>query len=532
MARQLSVPERNTMTSSTDVAIVGAGHNGLVAAAYLARAGLRVEVFERRPFVGGAAITEELWPGFRFSTCAHMIHSFHPKIFRDLRLFDRGLQICAREDGIALRDDRHYFGPGDCDSARNLAFEGRLTSDERKGLQGYNEFKNTLQVLFAPYRLRTPPTLAELRRDAAGTPAAHVLEHALATRLWDLHDSFLPTDTLRDRMACEGAAVGRNPSSLYLAYFSASQPEEDDSGKPPYGYVRGGLGSLTQALAEAAVEAGAVIHVDRKVQRFLVQRGRVIGLHLDDGVEVRSRVVVSNLDPKRTFLKMIPVDTLSHDFRQRVQGLITNVACYKLLAVISELPQWRAWDGDARRPHRGSVILGGTTRAEIAAAHDDCEAGQPPRAPVVSLSVPSVSDPTVTQPGYHTASAWIFPAPARLARSTWDEVRDGVADRLVDQITEYAPNFRKSICHLKLRTPMDMERENGLTDGCIWHVQHGGEQLFWNRPLSELASYRGPLGNLYLCGAAQHPGGEVTGMPGHNAAHEILKDLQDLGGMK
>jgi len=162
----------------------------------------------------------------------------------------------------------------------------------------------------------------------------------------------------------------------------------------------------------------------------------------------------------------------------------------------------------------------------MAAAHDDTEAGIPPRRPLISFSVPSAADPSLTQPGYHTASVWVYPAPARLQEGSWEDVRTQVAEALIDQVSEFAPNFRRSIRDYKLRTPLDLERENGLTDGCIWHVQHAGEHLFWNRPLPELARYRTPIAGLYLCGAGQHPGGEVSGLPGHNAAHEVLKDLR------
>ncbi len=516
---------------SLDVAIIGGGHNGLVAAFYLARAGLRVEVFERRSFAGGAAMTEELWPGFRFSTCAHMVHSLHPKILRDLTLVERGLAFCRRKAGIAFRADGTYFGPSDLNVPGNLAFAGRLTPEERQGLESYEAFKQHLRRLFAPYRLGPPPSFEDLRRRAAGTPEGTALERAAATRLWGLHDAFLPTALLRDRYATEGAAIGRNPLGLCLAYSSGSEPEEETGQSPPYGFVRGGLGALSRVLAEAAEEAGAKIHLNRGVRGVRVENGHAIGLRLEEGIDVRCRVVVSNLDPKRTFLRMVDAPHLVPEFRQRVEALVTNVSCYKLLAVISELPKWRGWEGDPQRPHEGAVVIGGSIRADVAAAHDDCAAGRPPRAPVISLSVPSVPDPSVTRTGYHTASAWILPAPARLEGTDWEQERGRVTDALIEQITSYAPNFRDTIRHCKLRTPLDLERENGLTDGCIWHVQHSGEQLFWNRPLPELAAYRAPLTGLYLCGAGQHPGGEVTGMPGHNAAQEILKDVgAEVGG--
>ena len=284
---------------------------------------------------------------------------------------------------------------------------------------------------------------------------------------------------------------------------------------------------LSRMLADIAEEAGAEIHLDRAVERFLIEDGKAIGIQLADGTEIRSRAVVSNLDPKRTLLKMVATEHLDGRFRGCIEGLVTQVSCYKLLAVISELPRWKGWDGDPDLPSTGDVRLG-VSRAEARAAYADLEAGRPPKAPLISFMVPSVLDPSLTQPGYHTASVWIYPVPGKLSESTWDDVREEVAERLIDQITGFAPNFRESVRHYRLRTPLDLEREVGLTDGCIWHIQHGGEQLFWNRPLPELAAYRAPFKGFYLCGAGQHPGGEVSGVPGHNAAHEILKDLDRL----
>ena len=511
------------IVTAVDVVIVGAGHNGLVAAAYLARAGLAVQLFERRPFAGGASVTEELWPGFHFSTCAHMIHGLHPKLIRDLRLRERGLRVLPRAGDLLMWPDGTYSGPDTLDSPRNRAFAGRLTAEEREGLRRYQEFRWTLEQLFAPYRLQPPPSLAEVRARAQGTPAAAVLERALTAHLSEIQEELLPSERLLDRAAGEKSSVGRDPLALSLAYSSIDAPEEETGERPPHGYVEGGMGTVVRLLAEAAEEAGARIHIDQAVEQLLVEGGHVIGIRLADGRELRSRVVISNLDPKRTFLTLLAPEHLDPGFRDRVARLITEVSCYKFLAAISELPRWTAWDGDPDRPSHGAVGLHRSS-AEVNAMFDDLEAGQPPRAPVISFSVPSAVDTTLAPPGAHTASAWIFSAPARLREGSWDDVREEVAERLIDQITAYAPNFRRSILHCKLRTPLDLERENGLTDGCIWHIQHAGEQLFWNRPLPELAHYRAPLPGLYLCGAGQHPCGEVTGAPGHNAAHEVLRD--------
>jgi phytoene dehydrogenase-like protein len=504
-----------------DVAVVGGGHNGLVAATYLARAGLTVHVFERRSFTGGAAITEELWPGFKFSTCAHMVHGIQPKIYRDFRLLERGMEVIPRQ-GIQVLPDNTYFGPSTHDSPRNRALQ--LTPEERDGQRRYSEFKNTLHRTISPYRLQPPPSLAEVRAKVAGTPAADVLEKALTTRIYDLQDEFLPDGHLKDRLGYEAGAIGRNPMGFQLAYASLNAVDEETGIKPPNGYVRGGVGVVSQLFRESAEEAGVTIHTDHEVEEFLVEGGEVVGIQLADGGELRSRVVASNLDPKRTFLRLTPEEHLDSGFRQRIQGLTTHVSCYKFLAVISELPQWTAWDGDPEAASKGAVVIS-LTREEMSACYDDLEAGRPPRRPLISFSIPSGVDDSITQPGYHTASIWIYAAPAKLRSGSWDDVREQVAEGLIDQITACAPNFRQSIRDYKLRTPLDLERENGLTDGCIWHVQHAGEHLVWNRPLPEISHYRAPLPGLYLCGAGQHPGGEISGVPGHNAAHEILKDL-------
>jgi phytoene dehydrogenase-like protein len=509
-----------------DAVIVGGGHNGLVAAWYLASAGLRVHVFERRAFVGGAAVTQELWPGFHFSPCAHMVHAIHPKIIRDLRLRERGLEVVPRASSIIVNPDGTYYGPADHDSPRNLAFAERLTAEEREGMRRLGRFKRTLNALLSPYRLGPPPTLDGVRARAAGTPAAEVLEQALTLRCSQVRTMFLPTERLRDRYAAEKASVARDPLALSYAYSSIDEPEEETGEKPPHGYVVGGTGAFSRVVAEAVGAAGAQVHVDSEVERFLVEDGRVIGIRLADGTEVRSRVVLSNLDPKRTFLKLFDPEQLDGAFRGRVARLDTEVSCVKLLAAISEAPQWKDWDGEPGRPGQGAVGLH-RTRAHVDAMWDDFEAGRPPREMETSFSLPSAVDPSLAPPGQHTASCWIFSAPAKLREGTWDEAREPVAERLIDQITRYAPNFRGSILNYKLRTPLDLERENGLTDGSIWHVQHTGEQLFWNRPLPELARYRAPHAGLYLCGAGQHPGGEVSGLPGHNAAHEVLRDLSN-----
>ena len=509
---------------STDVAIIGAGHNGLVAATYLARAGLKVDVFERRAGFGGAALSETLWPGYTFSTGAHLLHAVPAKIARDLKLFERGLRLVPRDAPLYLRPDGTYSADGRIELANNRVARSTLTADERSGLDRYTEFKRTLLGLVRPYLLRTPPTLDELRADAAGTPAEPVLTMALTQTLWEVQDHFLPTQRLRESVAVEASAVTENPLAFALAYGAIDMPDPA-SGEPPlHGFVRGGMGRFAEALADAAREAGAQVHVNRPVARIRVDQGRAVGLHFEDGTSERCRLVLSCTDPKVTFLKLLTNADVAPDLRQRVSGLVSNVSCYKMLAAISELPRWTAWDGDPDEPSRGSVQFD-MSREGVRACYADVSAGLPPRRPMLSFNVPSMLDSSLAPAGCHTASIYIYPAPATLASGTWADRTHEVAESIIDAITAFAPNFRRSILNYAFRTPEDLEHQLGLTDGCIWHLQHTPEQLLGNRPLPELSDYRTPVANLYLGGAGQHPGGEVSGIPGHNAAHEILRDL-------
>ena len=505
-----------------DVAIIGAGHNGLVAAFYLARAGLHVRLFEMRRKPGGAAVTEELWPGMFFSTCAHLLHGMPALLHRDMRLAERGLQVLVKAPWASVESDDTFWGPPSMISSRNRILQ--MTAEERRGEDAFSAFRAALARIGARYRRRLPPSLAQAFAEAS-SEEADVLARALRMRSSQLHAAFLPTERLREAHGADRASIGRDPGALSYVTDAMGAPDEETGEAYPHGFVRGGMGELARAVAEAAGEAGAEITLGTTVTGCLVENARVSGIRLRDGTEVRARAVLSNRDPKSTILDMLPPDAVPPHLARGVATLPTNVSCYKFLAVLSEVPDWKAWDGDPMERARGGTMIG-HGRAGVAAAYDDAEAGRPPRAPVVSVSVPSTIDQTLARPGYHTASVWIYPAPAHLAGGRpWREVREEVGERIIDQVTGYAPNFRRSILEWRLRTPEDIARMHGMTDGCIWHVQHEAEALLGNRPLPELAHYRAHLAGLYLCGAGQHPWGEVTGLPGYNAAREVLRDL-------
>lgn len=508
-----------------DVAIIGAGHNGLVAATYLARAGLNVHIFERRDTIGGATLNEELWPGYTFSTGAHLLHAFPARLVRELGLAEKGLITVPRDEVIYLRRDGTYHSHLDFDLPNHATARAKLTPEELSGLARYDEFKRRFLDLLRPHLLTVPPTLDELRRAAAGTPAEEALHLATSLKLWELHDHFLPTARLRDRVVPEASAFAANPGAFALAYSAIDWPDPETGEKGPWGFVRGGMGRLPAILADIARAAGVTIHTNSPVASITVENGRTTGLALDGGDIIEAELVLSTADPKRTFLKLLGGNVIEDGLRQRISALNSHVSCYKFLAVLDELPQWNGWDGDPDLPHRGSVQLE-MNRDAITRCYAELEAGQAPARPMMSFNIPSVLDDSLAPAGRHTASVYVYSAPAKLAEGTWDEHREEVAERLIDQITKYAPNFRRSVLHYELRTPLDLERKLALTDGCIWHLQHTPELLLGNRPLPELSHYRAPIAGLYLGGSGQHPGGEVSGIPGHNAAKEILKDLQ------
>jgi phytoene dehydrogenase-like protein len=268
-----------------------------------------------------------------------------------------------------------------------------------------------------------PPQLDEVRRDVAGTAAEPVLERALTTTLRQVQDAYLPTAMLRDRYAHEGQMIGsfvdRDPLALTLAYWSMDDPDSDTGEKTPSSWVRGGMGNLTKLMAEAVREAGATIHLDSPVEQLLVEGGRVVGLRLAGGGDVRSRVVLSNLDPKTTFRRLLPGDAVAPTFRQRVEGLVTQVSSYKFLLALTELPRWKQWDGGESPTETVALHR---ARAAVATAYQDLAAGQPPRTPMINVSTPSQVDPSLAPPGYHTASIWVYPAPSTLQGEGWDGI--------------------------------------------------------------------------------------------------------------
>jgi phytoene dehydrogenase-like protein len=508
--------------------VVGAGHNGLVAAFYLARAGLDVTVVEARDVVGGACVTEELIPGFKFSSCANRAAWLRPRVVEDMKIVERGVAF-SLPTGSPLGPQATRLANGDSfvwwpDAERTREQIAQFSPRDADAWTDWQAFWGQFVELFGPFLLRTPPSLAELVERAAALGIGDAFQRILTTSVADLADAFFESSTVRNAVQPPHDSTGVDDvgSSLVFALAAAARSYTETGQQPPGGFVRGGMGEITRAMAEAAVEQGAEIRLECAVDEILVDQGRAHGVRLRGGETLAADVVVSNADPKRTFGALVAARHLDEGFRRRIATLTTRVAPFKLLCALSELPRFDGVDSEAVLGTGSYSIC--PDRSYQARAWQDARDGELPTAPIMSVSVPSVWDDTVSPAGMHTASVFGRYVPVTLARGTWDERRAEFAERLVDQITAHAPNFREALVDYVLLTPYDVEQRHLMTDGNIHHVDLSSHQLLWQRPLPELSHYRTPIAGLYLCGAGTHPYGEVSGASGHNAAHVVVSD--------
>ncbi len=505
-----------------DAIIIGGGHNGLVAAAYLAQAGRSVLVLERRDLVGGACVTEELFPGYRFSSCAYICHLLQAKVIDDLRLREHGFAVYQLEparfqpypDGNAL-----VFWD---DVERTAAEIGRLSPHDAAAYPRWLDFWQRAAGLIHPYFLTAPPSLAELVARAQRSGDEAVLETLLTRSMADLVHEYFESSWLQGAMiqahdVGDPAAVGSAFCQSYIRCDRYSRPEDS-------GIVRGGMGAITQALARSATQAGATIRTGTAVRRVHVADGAARGVELANGEVIASRVVLSNADPKRTYLRLVGPEHLDSAFRRRVERLKTRAGYLKLHAALRELPDFSRYLGPDFDPRALAYIKICPSADYFARSWDDALHGRPSQSPVMEVQIPTVYDPTLAPPGQHVMSIWVSYAPVSPRDGTWDTLRQPVGEHVLDTLAAYAPNLREAIVNWSLFTPWDLEQRVGLTDGNIRHLDIVPSQFLTRRPLPGYADYRTPLQGLYLCGAGTHPGGEVTGAPGHNAAAVVLQD--------
>jgi phytoene dehydrogenase-like protein len=522
--------------SRYDAIVIGAGHNGLVTACYLARAGLRVLVLERRDVVGGACVTEETFPGFKVSTAAYVNSLFHPAIVRDLNLAAHGYEVLARDPSsfTPFPDGRSLLMGPDADLTRREIAKFSVSDAER--YPRYEAMLERVAAVVEPTLTMAPPdlfkprlgdlrTLLSLGRAFRGLgEAAGEAVEILTGAARPILDRWFESEELKGTLATD-AIIGAmaSPSTPGTAYVLFHHVMGESGGKRGvWAYVRGGMGGLTQALAAVARDLGADIRCHAEVARILVRDGRAVGVALAGGDEFRAPIVASNADARVTFLRLLDPDALPDAFVADVERISYASASLKINVALAELPSFRALPGTAPGPqHRGTIHIC-PDQDYIERAFDDAKYGRPSAEPVLECTIPSAVDETVAPPGRHLMSMFVQYAPYELRDGSWDDRREAFADRCFDLLDEYAPNFKRAVLARQVLTPLDLERVFNLTGGNIFQGAMTPGQLFAFRPVPGHARYRTPLGGLYLCGAAAHPGGGVMGTPGLNAAREIL----------
>ncbi|MCY4111247.1 MAG: NAD(P)/FAD-dependent oxidoreductase [Chloroflexi bacterium] len=517
------MPHRPKPPMDYDAIIIGCGHNGLVAAFYLARAGLRVLALEQGPKVGGAATTDELIPGFRFSTCAHSFVLFHPQILDDMRLVDLGLRVFRRDP-----PQFHPFADGEYllswnDLERTKESIARVSRHDAEAYDDYVKFWADAAALFAPYLLTPPPTLGEFLRTAEDGPHAAIAHTLVTGTRRQLLDDYFESPRVKASLGTtfDAGTTDNAGGLLYFAFAAALSSQLGQRGL--VGFPQGGMGAVTQLLRKAAEAAGAEVRTSSPVAGVHVADGRARGVILADGTVVTARAVLSNADPQRTLAHLVPPEHLPQPFLRSIRRLRINAGYLKLHCATTGLPDWRALPGDG--PQHGANVRICESLDHIDQAWNQARAGHMPTEPVLGLVCPSAYDRSAAPPGHHTISIWVEYAPVGLAPNAWESQRARITDALIAQVARYAPNFPDLVLDAYLHGPPEIEARAGMTRGNMHHVDMTIDQMLGARPLPGCAAYRTPLGGLYLCGSGCHPGGGVSGVPGHNAAETVIRDL-------
>ncbi len=522
-----------------DALIIGAGHNGLVTACYLARAGLKVLVVEKNDWIGGAAVSRELFPGFTYSNCSYVSSLFRPEIMRDLELPKHGLQILPYEGGALFTQAGGYLGMFRDHEANRREF----ARHSRRDAEAYDRYSRDVLRncrLIRPMLMRRPPDLASFRprdltelawlgKQVTGQSEAQIYD---MMRFWtmsiaDFLDAYFENPAVKAYQAVGsiiGTALGpMSPGTAYVLLHHAMGDVDGNVGS--WGYSRGGMGGITQALTSSLKATGGEIVTGSGVDQVLVRNGRAVGVVLDDGREYRASRVISNMDVRRTFLKHVDARELPSDFLKRVQTFKTRGSSGKLNIALDGLPEFTALPKGA--PNIKGDLHFTDSIEKMEAAYDDWKAGHYSRQPFQDVMIPTLIDPTMTPPGKHFMSCFVQYAPPKIEGRDWtDADRDGFRDACLNQIEAYAPGFKSKILHVEVRTPRELEAEVGLTEGNIFQGELTFDQMFFNRPVPGYANYRSPIRDLWICGSSTHPGGGVMGAPGRNAAAEILRDLK------
>ena len=521
-----------------DAIVIGAGHNGLACAGYLARSGLSVKVLERRPVVGGAAVTEEFHPGFRNSVYSYAVSLLHPEVIRDLELHRHGLVIIERPAGTIslLEGDRLHLSRDPEQARREIA---RFSPGDAERFDEYDAHiaavaltlrelaENTAPDLSGGWRnalrlLRTGNTLRKLGRNER-TGLAELMTRSLG----DYLDSWFESDALKGILGLE-CVIGNfvDPYQAGTAYVLLHHAFGEVNGRTgAWGHARGGMGAITRAMAAYAREQGAEIETDAPVRRVCVHDGRAHGVITEDGRRIEARVIAGNLHPQILLTRLLDPELLEPETRRRIRAYRSHSATFRMNVALSELPRFASMPCQSPEIFEGAIEICPSLGYMRRAYRSALATGWSER-PIVSMWLPSTQDDSLAPAGGHVASLFCQHFQRHLpAGASWDEAREEVADHIVETVAGHAPNFKASVLGRQIKSPLDIERDLGMVGGDIFHGALHLDQLFSLRPVAGHADYRMPVKNLFLCGSGAHPGGGVTGLPGRNAAREILRSL-------
>ncbi len=522
--------------SNYDVIVIGGGHNGLVNAAYLARAGRKVLVLERRHVVGGAAVTEEVFPGFKFSVCSYVVSLLRPEIIRELDLPRHGLEILPLDGTFTPMPNGDYLWRVN-DHAKTRREIARHSKVDAEAYDEYGKAMVDMGRFVKPILNMTPPDPTSLdprglmhlltlgrRFQALSDDDKYNQIQLMTMSAVDFLDQWFETDVLKATMSASGI-IGtflgvRSPGTAYVLLHHYMG--EIDGAFRSWGLSRGGTGAISDAIAGAAREAGVEIRTETSVSKIIVKDGTAVGVVLGDGDYLTCQVVSSSVDPNLTFLQMVGAEHLPDEFVTDVRRYKFRGSSGKVNLALDALPDFTCLPGPGAHL-RGAMSISPSIEY-MERAYDEAKYGHYSRRPYIDVVIPSLTDPSVAPPGKHVMSCFVQYAPYHLKEGTWDEHKDAFGETVINTLAEYAPNIKDIILHRQVLTPLDLEREWGLTEGNIFQGELTLEQLFFLRPAPGWAQYRTPVANLYMCGSATHPGGGIMGAPGRNAARRILKE--------
>ena len=530
-----------------DALIIGAGHNGLTCACYLADAGLKVRIVERRSIVGGAAVTEEFHPGFRNSTASYTVSLLNPKVIDDLGLIENGLKLVERP-----MSNFYPLGqnPGEylclyADGDQTQEEFRRFSTRDANALPHYYDAIESAADILRDLVLETPPNLGggitdmwrglktgnRFRKLALSDQ--QLLINLFTKSAVEILDRYFEHDAIKAAFAFDGIvgayASPYTPGTGYVLLHHAFG--ELNGKKGAWGHAIGGMGAITQTMARVAQKRGVSISVDASVKRLLVDGNKVTGVELDDGEIIYARLIASNANPKHLYTQLTPREALPPAFASQMDNFAAGSGTFRMNVALSGLPKFSALPNinDAPSKHLSSGIIIGPSLNYLDQAYMDARRDGYSSSPIVELLIPSTIDDSLAPAGAHVASLFCQHfAPTLPDGRNWDDERDGAAQKIIETVNRFAPNFSDAIIAQQIHSPLDLERKFGLPHGDIFHGRLSLDQMFSARPALGYADYRGPLKGLYLCGAGAHPGGGVTGAPGHNCAREIIKDFKKI----